>query len=223
MYLLPPLPYDADALHPVMGAETMQTHHGKHHARYVQVVNKLLGESAGALPLEDVIADAHERGDRKLFDNAAQAWNHGFFWESMAPLATGPGAPLQNAIDSRFGNLAALNDRFVAEGAAHFGSGWVWLVMSKGQLEVVSTHDADQPWLSTAGTPLLVCDLWEHAYYLDYKNERDRFLRAWFDRLANWDFAATQYAAALRGGEGYRYPLAGNVSGHAAARHVERR
>lgn len=223
MYLLPPLPYDADALRPVVGAETMRTHHGKHHARYVHVVNELLGKAAGARPLEDVIAEAHERGDRKLFDNAAQAWNHGFFWESMAPLATAPEARLQDAIDSRFGSLRALADLFVAEGAAHFGSGWVWLIVSKGKLEVVSTHDAEQPWLGTGGTPLLVCDLWEHAYYLDYKNERDRFVRAWFDRLANWDFAATQHAAALRGATGYRYPLAGNVSGDGAARHVEQR
>src|SRR5688500_16801855 len=166
MYLLPPLPYDADALHPVIGAETMQTHHGKHHARYVHVVDELLGELAGARPLEDVIAEAHERSDRELFDNAAQAWNHGSFWESMDPLATAPSEPLRNAIASRFGNLAALNDPFVAEGAAHFGSGWVWLIVSKGKLEVVSTHDAEQPWLGTAATPLLVCDLWEHAYYL---------------------------------------------------------
>jgi superoxide dismutase, Fe-Mn family len=223
MYLLPPLPYDADALRPVIGAETMQTHHGKHHARYVRVVNELLGEAAGARPLEDVIAEANESGDRKLFNNAAQTWNHAFFWESMAPNATEPAAQLKDAIHSTFGDLAALKELFVAEGAAHFGSGWVWLLAAKGKLEVVSTHDAEQPWLDSVGTPLLVCDLWEHAYYLDYKNERDRFLRAWFDGLANWDFAAAEHAAALRGDVGYRYPLAGNVSGHTAVRQVERR
>jgi Fe-Mn family superoxide dismutase len=223
MYLLPPLPYDADALQPVIGAETMQTHHGKHHARYVRVVNELLGEAAGTHPLEDVIAEAHESGDRKLFNNAAQAWNHAFFWESMGPDATTPAAPLADAIDATYGNLGALRDLFVAEGAAHFGSGWVWLMASKGQLEVVSTHDAEQPWLRTAGTPLLVCDLWEHAYYLDYKNERDRFLRTWFDRVANWDFAAAQHAAALRGDAGYVYPLAGSSARQSVAPRAERR
>ena len=158
----------------------------------MRVVNELLGDAAGARPLEEVIATAHERGDRKLFNNAAQAWNHAFFWESMAPEASTPAAPLKNVIDAAFGSVSALRDVFVAEGAAHFGSGWVWLVASKGKLQVVSTHDAEQP-LAQGATPLLVCDLWEHAYYLDYKNERDRFLRAWFDRLANWTFAAAQH------------------------------
>ena len=223
MYLLPPLPYDAAALRPVIGVETMQTHHGKHHARYVRVVNELLGEAAGTRPLEDVLADAHERGDRKLFNNAAQAWNHAFFWECMAPEATAPAGPLQQAIDAAFGNLGALKDLFVAEGAAHFGSGWVWLVAAKGKLAVVSTHDAHVPWLGSGGTPLLVCDLWEHAYYLDYKNERDRFLRAWFERLANWEFAAAQHAAQARGEGGYRYPAPTAQGGSAAPRHAERR
>ena len=223
MYLLPPLPYDPDALRPVIGVETMQTHHGKHHARYVRVVNELLGEAGGTRPLEDVIAEAHARGDRKLFNNAAQAWNHAFFWESMTPLETAPAVALKAAIDSSFGNLRALKDLFVAEGAAHFGSGWVWLLAQKGKLEVVSTHDAEQPWLGTGGTPLLVCDLWEHAYYLDYKNERDRFLRAWFDRLASWDFASAQHACAVRGDGAYRYPLAVTTGGIAAVRHAERR
>jgi Fe-Mn family superoxide dismutase len=209
MYLLTPLPYDANALRPVIGVETMQTHHGKHHAGYVRVVNELLGDAAGSRPLEDVIADAHQRGVRKLFNNAAQAWNHAFFWESMAPVAAPPSAPLKDALDASFGSLGAFKDRFVAEGAAHFGSGWVWLMASAGKLEIVSTHDAEQPWLDTDGTPLLVCDVWEHAYYLDYKNERGQFLRAWVDRLANWNFAAGQYAAAARGDPGYRYALAG--------------
>ena len=207
MYLLPPLPYDAAALRPVINFETMQTHHGKHHARYVRTVNDLLGESASARPLENVIAEAREQGDQKLFNNAAQSWNHAFFWESMTPVESSPAPPLQRAIDAAFGGLAALRDRFVAEGAAHFGSGWVWLLAAKDKLEVVSAHDADQPWLTAGGAPLLVCDLWEHAYYLDYKNERDRFLRAWFDRIANWEFAAAQYGAVIRGEGAYRYPL----------------
>lgn len=208
MYPLPPLPYEADALRPVIGPETVQTHHGKHHARYVRVVNEILGEAAGTRPLEDVIADAHARDDRKLFNNAAQAYNHAFYFECMTPTPTPPPAPLGTAIESAFGNLGALEDLFVAEGAAHFGSGWVWLVATKGGLQVVSTHDAGVPWLGSNATPLLVCDVWEHAYYLDYKNERDRYLRAWFERLANWGFAAAQFAAATQGDRGYRYPPA---------------
>jgi superoxide dismutase, Fe-Mn family len=210
MYLLPSLPYDAAALQPVIGVETMQTHHGKHHARYVRVVNDCVGDSAALRPrpLEDVIAEARERGDRKLFNNAAQSFNHAFFWESMAPVETQPDTPLQQAIAAAFGNLATLRDRFVAEGAAHFGSGWVWLLAVNGKLELVSSHDGDQPWLTTSAVPLLVCDVWEHAYYLDYKNERDRYLRAWFERLANWQFASAQFAAAARGQGAYRYPPA---------------
>ncbi len=213
MYLLPELPYSTDALQPVIGAETMKTHHGKHHARYVQVVNEMLGDAAGAQPLEDTIAAAHARGDRKLFNNAAQAWNHAFFWESMAPRTTAPTGALADAVAASFGQAGALKDRLVAEGTGHFGSGWVWLVAAKGKLEVRATHDADVPWLDEATVPLLVCDVWEHAYYLDYKNDRNRFLRAWIDRLANWDFAAEQYAAALRGEARYRYPLATGTPG----------
>jgi Fe-Mn family superoxide dismutase len=208
MYLLPPLPYAPEALQPAIGAETLKTHHGKHHARYVHVVNELLGAAAGTQPLEDVIAAAHERGDRKLFNNAAQAWNHAFFWECMAPHATAPAGPLQDAIASSYGNLRALKDLFVAEGTAHFGSGWVWLMATNAKLQIVSTHDAEVPWLGSGATPLLVCDVWEHAYYLDYKNERERFLRTWIDELVNWAFAEAQLAAAARGSAGYRYPLA---------------
>jgi Fe-Mn family superoxide dismutase len=209
VYILPPLPYDVAALEPVIGAETMRTHHGKHHARYVNVTNEILGANAQPRPLEDVIADARERGERKLFNNAAQAWNHAFFWESMSSTQKSPSGALATAVEAAFGNLEGLRKAFITEGAGHFGSGWVWLLATNGRLEVVSSHDADLPWLGKNGsTPLLVCDVWEHAYYLDYKNERDRFLGAWFDRLANWDFAARQLEAAGKGGEGaYRYPL----------------
>lgn len=208
MYQLPSLPYDIDALEPVIGAETLRTHHGKHHARYVSVTNQLVGDAVSSRPLEDVIADARLRGDRKLFNNAAQAWNHAFFWLSMAPVATTPSGSLLAAIEAAFGSVAVLKEKFVATGAAQFGSGWVWLMATDGAVEVHASHDADQPWLDAGrGMPLLVCDVWEHAYYLDYKNERDRFLATWFDRLANWGFAATQFEAAVaRGGRSYRYP-----------------
>jgi Fe-Mn family superoxide dismutase len=207
MFVLPRLPYDYTALAPVIGEETMRTHHGKHHARYVQVVNELTGNAAADVPLEDVIAGALERGEQKLFNNAAQSFNHAFFWESMAPRESQPEGELLAAIESAFGGLAQLRQVLVTQGAGHFGSGWVWLMATAGgKLEVAATHDAGQPWVGTRDVPLLVCDLWEHAYYLDYKNERDRFIGAWFDCLANWQFAAAQLAAAARGGRGYRYP-----------------
>jgi Fe-Mn family superoxide dismutase len=203
MYALPPLPYELDALMPVISVETMRFHYGKHHARYVEVTNEITGKTAQ--PLEDVIAGARERGEAKLFNNAAQAWNHAFFWESMSFLPTLPSADLQRAIDSQYGTREGLKQQFVAKGAAQFGSGWVWLLSTGGKLEVVTSHDAEQPWLGTASVPLLVCDVWEHAYYLDYKNARDRFLATWFDGLANWAFASEQLQAGTR----YRYPAPG--------------
>jgi Fe-Mn family superoxide dismutase len=123
-----------------------------------------------------------------------------------------PQGALRDAIAASYGSFEALKNLFVAEGAAHFGSGWVWLVATNGKVEVVSTHDAAVPWLGTGSKPLLVCDVWEHAYYLDYKNERERFLRAWVDRLANWDFAAIQLAAATRSDAGYRFTARAGVT-----------
>lgn len=201
MYVLPPLPYSHDALAPVIGELTMKTHHGKHHQRYVTVINEMAGK--GALPLEQLIAQAHEREDAKLFNNAAQAWNHAFFWESMQPAPEAPAGELLQAIGAAFGGLDGLRKEFVAKGAAQFGSGWVWLVSDAGTIQVVTTHDAGLPWLNSKLVPLLVCDVWEHAYYLDYRNERDRFLGAFFDKLGNWSFAAQQFAG---GTARYRYP-----------------
>lgn len=202
MYVLPPLPYSHDALAPVIGEPTMKTHHGKHHQRYVTVINEMAGKDV--LPLEQLIAQAHERKDAKLFNNAAQAWNHAFFWESMQPAPEGPSGELLQAIGAAFGGLDGLREEFVSKGAAQFGSGWVWLVAEAGTLKVVTTHDAGLPWLGSQLVPLLVCDVWEHAYYLDYRNERDRFLGEFFDKLANWSFAARQFAG---GAARYRYPL----------------
>lgn len=202
MYRLPDLPYAHNALEPVIGTTTMQTHHGKHHARYVNVTNEIVGQTTVAL--EDLIVEAHRDGEAKLFNNAAQAWNHAFFWESMTPKPGAPSGEIAKAIATSFGSHEELRKQFVAKGAAQFGSGWAWLMAKDGKLEVVTSHDAGQPWLDGSGSfPVLVCDVWEHAYYLDYKNERDRFLGTWFDKLANWDFAAAQ----LAGGSGrYRYP-----------------
>jgi Fe-Mn family superoxide dismutase len=171
----------------------------------VQLVNEL---AAGTeRPLESLIEDAAVRADRKLFNNAAQAWNHAFFWESMTPAGTPPQGALADAIARSFGDLARLRAEFVARGLAQFGSGWVWLVAAAGTMQVVTTHDAGVPWLDDSCVPLLVCDVWEHAYYLDYRNERDRFLGAWFDRLANWNFASRQLAG---GAARYRFPMPGD-------------
>ncbi|MFO1502982.1 MAG: superoxide dismutase [Steroidobacteraceae bacterium] len=204
MFKLPPLPYPDSALEPVLGAETLRIHHGRHHARYVQVVNEMADGATRSL--EALIEDALARADAKLFNNAAQAWNHAFFWESMTPASAPPAGALADAIGGAFGDLAGLRRQFITKGSAQFGSGWVWLVADGGTLEVVTTHDADVPWLAGARVPLLVCDVWEHAYYLDYRNERDRYLGAWFDRLANWSFAARQLGPASGR---YRFPPPG--------------
>jgi Fe-Mn family superoxide dismutase len=157
--------------------------------------------------LEAVIRAAKASGNKKLFNNAAQAWNHAFFWNAMAPGAARPDSDVAAAISAAFGDLAKLKQTFVADGVAQFGSGWVWLTADKaGKLQVVTTHDAGEPVEDGGAVPLLVCDVWEHAYYLDHQNDRKGFLEAWFDALPNWSFAAKQLAAARGQGEAWRYP-----------------
>jgi Fe-Mn family superoxide dismutase len=210
MFALPELPYPYDALEPVMSERTLHFHHDKHHATYVKTLNDLL-QAAGKSPdsLESVIAEAAKSGDRKLFNNAAQAWNHSFFWAAMAKSREQPAGELAAAINEAFGDLAGLKEAFVREGAEHFGSGWVWLTADHGgSLKLRSTHDADDTLTHGDVTPLLVCDLWEHAYYLDHQNDRKGFLQAWFDALPHWQFAAFQYAAAQGRGEAWRHPPA---------------
>lgn len=202
MYTLPELPYAYDALEPIVSANTLGFHHDKHHAAYVNALNGFLdGDDKGSL--EAVIRQA---GPGKVFNNAAQAWNHAFFWDSMSPSKTAPSADLAAAIAEAFGDLAALKTAFVTEGVGHFASGWVWLVAEGGKLKVISTHDAATTVTQDGVTPLLVCDVWEHAYYLDHQNNRKGFLEAWFDTLANWTLADAQFAAAKSGAEGWRYP-----------------
>ena len=203
MFQLPALPYAYDTLQPTIGERTMRTHHDKHHQAYVDAVNALVSESGrGRDALEDIVRNS----DGKLFNNAAQAWNHGFFWECMTPRTTAPNGDLASAITAAFGGQPSLKEKFVAEGAAHFGSGWVWLAAENGELKVFSTHDAANPLTQAGVTPLLVCDLWEHAYYLDYKNLRKDYLEGWFDNLANWTLAAAQYAASPGKAQAWRYP-----------------
>ena len=214
VFTLPPLPYGVKALEPVLSAETLEIHHGKHHARYVETLNRLLGEqNFSAQTLEEIVHIAQGSGAKGLFNNAAQAWNHAFFWESMAPQPSQPGEQLNAAILSAFGSLEALGERFIAEGIGHFGSGWVWLIARAGKLDVISTHDAGLPILDDGATPLLACDVWEHAYYIDYRQDRPAWLKQWWDRLANWSFADRQYAASLGQGEGWRYPAPASGQG----------
>lgn len=208
MFELPDLPYDHAALEPVISRSTMHLHHEKHHQAYIDTLNKLLDEQ-GLAPasLEEVVRKA--AGDpkaRKLFNNAAQAWNHTFFWRAMTPRKEAPEGDLAEAITKTFGDLAALKQAFVEEGVGHFASGWVWLAAEGETLKVLSTHDAEDLLIHQGLTPLLVCDLWEHAYYLDHKNDRKGFLGAWFDTLPNWAFAKSQYAAARGQGEVWTHP-----------------
>ena len=209
MFTLPNLPYAYDALSPALSDRTLRHHHDKHHAKYVDTTNTLLKDKPdlAKAPLEEVIAEARERRDAKLFNNAAQAWNHGFFWECMAPGAAKPDGALSEAINAAFGGLDGLRTTLVGEGVGHFASGWAWLIAEGGALKVISTHDAETVADREGSVPLLVVDVWEHAYYLDYQQDREGFLKTWFDSLANWAFAARQFEAATGGGRGgYRYP-----------------
>jgi len=208
MIRLPELPYAYAALAPTLSADTLRTHHDKHHAKYVETANKLVAEHGlEGRSLEEVIAEAERRGLTKLFNNAAQAWNHAFFWDCMTPERRDPQGELQAAIGEAFGGLAGLKARFVQEGVDHFASGWVWLAAEGANLAVLSTHDAGA--LAHDGrTPLLVCDVWEHAYYLDYKQDRKSFLERWFDAVAHWQFAETQFAAAQGRREPWSFRLA---------------
>lgn len=209
MFIHPPLPYGLDALAPHMSRDTLATHYGKHHAAYVEKTNKLIGEtgvSAGAL--EDVIRAAKEGGHTALYQNAAQAWNHAFFWECMGPDRTvAPGDALAKAIDQSFGSFDAFRQKALEQGEKHFASGWLWLVADKsGAVALKDMHDADTPVAADGGAPILVCDLWEHAYYLDHKNARRAFLETFFDKLCTWRFADAQFKSATSGGASWRYP-----------------
>ncbi len=208
MFKLPDPTYAYNALSPVISAETLRFHHDKHHARYVDNLNDLLTAS-GRTPasLEDLVRSAaRDSAQTKLFNNAAQAYNHTFFWTCMTAEAQKPRGDLAVAIDRDFGGLARLKAAFVTESVNHFASGWGWLAAEGDRLKVLSTHDADNLLTRQGLTPLLTCDVWEHAYYLDHQNDRKAFVEAWFDRLVNWDFAATQYDAARGRGEAWRHP-----------------
>lgn len=209
MFKLPDLPFDAGALEPAMSRDTLNTHHGKHHAGYINKTNAALKERADApAALEDVVRLAVREHNKGLFNNSAQAWNHGFFWQSLTAEAQQPDGDLRRALDTAFGSLDGFREQAKAKGEGHFASGWLWLVAdASGKLALEDMHDAQTPIVDEKVTPILVCDLWEHAYYLDYKNERGRFLDAFLSKLANWRFAEQQYRAAREGGRGaWRFP-----------------
>lgn len=192
-FALAPLPYAADALAPAISAETLSFHHGKHHQTYVDKMNAAIAGSAHeSKPLEALIAAA--RGTNQgLFNNAAQTWNHAFYWHSLAPESTAPSAELAAKIDEAFGSLDALKQQLKDRGAGHFASGWVWLAEKDGKLSIEETHDADT--LADSGmNPLLVLDVWEHAYYLDHQNKRPAYLDAVVETKLNWAFASENLA-----------------------------
>jgi superoxide dismutase, Fe-Mn family len=206
MFNLPDLPFPHDALEPLMSRQTLETHHGKHHAAYIKTTNALLAERADApASLEEVVRFAKRENQTKLFNNAAQAWNHGFFWQCLSPTQQRAEGALGEAIQQAFGE--GFNEQFVTQGSSHFASGWLWLVTdASGAVKLIDLHDADTPIAQEGLTPLLVADVWEHAYYLDHKNDRGAFLRAFVDKLVNWRFAEAQYEAARAGKPGWRFP-----------------
>lgn len=209
MFKLPDLPFDAGALEPHVSRITMETHHGRHHAGYIKKTNALLAERTDApKSLEAVVRLAARENNSKLFNNAAQAWNHGFFWQSLSPeVQNDPGGGLKAAIDKAFGSLDAFREEAKSMGENHFASGWLWLVAdAKGAVRLTDLHDAETPITDSSLTPLIVCDLWEHAYYLDYKNERGKFLDAFLSKLANWRFAEAQYEAAIKASSAWTFP-----------------
>jgi Fe-Mn family superoxide dismutase len=189
---LMPLPYPEDALAPVTSARTLKFHHGAHHAGYVKKVNDLYGtELPRYESLEQLIEDA-ANGREDVFNNAGQVWNHDFFWQSMKPAAhggRGPDGAFAELVERDFGSLDKLVEEALSRGEKHFGSGWVWLVIDGGRLAVATTANG-RPVFVDGMYPLLVCDLWEHAYYLDHQNKRRTFLEGFFAQLANWEFAA---------------------------------
>ena len=193
---LPPLPYPDTALEPIYSAKTISFHHGKHHKAYVDNLNKLVaGIPLEGKTLDEIIkAVADDPAKAGVFNNAAQIWNHTFFWNSMKPGGGGkPSGALAEMIDEAFGSYEKFAEQFKAAAVGRFGSGWAWLVMEGGALKIVATPNAETP-ITKGQTPLITVDVWEHAYYLDYQNRRPDFVQAFLDHLVNWDFAAANLA-----------------------------
>jgi len=189
---LPPLPFAKDALQPHMSQETLEFHYGKHHQTYVTNLNKLIpGTEFADMPLEEIV----RKSSGGVFNNAAQIWNHTFFWNSLSPAGGGAATgALADAINAKWGSADKFKEAFTAAAVGTFGSGWAWLVKkADGSLDIVSTSNAATP-LTSDAKPLLTIDVWEHAYYIDYRNARPKFVEAFWN-LVNWEFAAKNFAA----------------------------
>jgi len=192
-HTLPELPYPKDALEPHISAETLEYHYSKHHASYVEKLNKLIpGTEFETASLEEIILN----GSDGIFNNAAQVWNHSFYWNCLSPEGGGePEATLARAIDATFGSFTTFKERFSEAAGANFGSGWTWLVTNAdAALEIINTSNAGNP-MTDGMHPLLTCDIWEHAYYIDYRNARPEYIEA-FWKLVNWEFVAQSFANA---------------------------
>ena len=193
-FQLPKLPYGLNALAPMISEETMKYHYGKHHQTYLNNLNQLIvGKPYEHMMLEDIVMMS-AGFDQPVFNNAAQAWNHTFFWMCMSPNGGGmPGGRLMSDIMAKWGTYEAFRDAFIAKAAANFGSGWTWLVLNpETGLEIINTSNADTP-LASDDIPLMVVDVWEHAYYIDYRNARVDFVRTFLDRLVDWNFVSKNY------------------------------
>lgn len=190
-YELPPLPYAYDALEPHLSRRTMQLHHDKHHGKYVDTLNKLIANTPYTdMPLDQIMRHSVSKSgkqERAIFNNAAQSWNHTFFWHSMSPQGGGsPPDALAKKIKAAFGGYEQFREKFIETAVAQFGSGWAWLVLDGNELTITSTGNAGNP-LVEDKIPLLTCDVWEHAYYLDYQNRRPDFVTAFLDHLVDWE------------------------------------
>jgi superoxide dismutase, Fe-Mn family len=197
-YELPPLPFAENALAPYISSQTIGFHYGKHHKAYVEKTNTMVqGTPLAELSLEALIRKAANDPDHvAIFNNAAQAWNHTFYWRSMKPKGGGaPSGSLKQKVEERFGDASRFTKELSSAAANLFGSGWAWLVLDGGRLEIVATRNADTP-LAHGKAPLLTIDVWEHAYYLDYQNRRIDYVQAFLEHLVNWDFAAENLARA---------------------------
>jgi len=191
-FQLPDLPYAKDALSPHISAETLEFHWGKHHRAYVNKTNELLEQQSdlNGATLAQVVREAQRSGHGKLFNNSAQLWNHSFFWQCLSPETQQPSGKLAHLIDDGFGNAETMLKQLHEEAVNHFSNGWAWLVLDRGSLRITSLHDADTPLVHDGMVPLFTLDVWEHAYYIDYRNERPKFASAVLSNIVNWDFVA---------------------------------
>lgn len=197
-HVLPPLPYKEDALEPVISARTISFHYGKHHKGYVDKLNALIaGTDMAEMPLDEIIMKTSGKEDKiAIFHNAAQDWNHTFYWQCLKPDGGGePPAALKKKIEASFGSVEACRNELADAAGSQFGSGWAWLVLDGDKLKAVKTSNADNP-MAAGMRPLLTIDVWEHAYYLDYQNRRADYVKGVIEKLINWDFAAENLGSA---------------------------